>query len=168
METIISMIIIGIVGTLLVPIIGSGTKVLESALVNQEIKDNLYIAQRRFNHDVMGIRDIAHIHYADKTTLRFVNSDLDTIQYRYDGGKFYRSENSQGEYTVAQYLTDSTRFFYYTINDVMINEEILGDSTLLKIWRIQLDTYATMHSKSMKIQSLSFPPNLKYGLVREF
>lgn len=166
METIISIMIFGIIGILLVGIIGAGANVYESIFNSKEIKDNLYLAQRRLNNDLFGLRDIQHISYADKTTLTFINSRLETIQYRYDNGKLYRSQNSDGEHLIAQYLTDSTSFFYYTIGDSIINQDPLSASSILSIWQVRLDLYATKGSESMKIRTTTFPQNLKYGVVK--
>lgn len=166
METIISIMIFGIMGILLVGIIGAGAKVYESIFNRKEIKDNLYLAQRRLNNDLSGLRDIQHISNAEMTIFRFVNSNLDTIQYRYDTGKLYRSQNSDGEYPIAQYLTDSTSFFYYTIGDSIINQDPLTTSSILSIWQVRLDLYATKGSESMKIRTTTFPQNLKYGVVK--
>lgn len=160
------MVVFGIISILLVRIFGVEATVYESIYNNKEIKDNLYLAQRRFSDDLSSIRDIQHLVSADKTSFQFIKSNLDTVQYRYASGSLYRSRNSDGEYTIAQYLTDSTAFYYYTVNDSIISQDPLTSSSLLSIWRIRLDIYATKGTQAMKIQTASFPGNFKYGVVK--
>lgn len=166
-ETIISITIFGIVGILMIGIVGQGIKIYESIFNSKEIMDNISLTQKRFNNDAFGIRDISHILYADKTKFSFINSNLEPIQYRYDNneGKFYRSQNNDGEYLIAQYLTDPTRFFYYTAGDALINQDPLDTNNVLLIWQIRLDLYAAKGSQTMNIQTTIFPQNLKYGVV---
>jgi len=167
-EVIISIMIFSVVGILLTHIMGQGATVLRSIFVSEEIRDNLYLAQRRFNQDLMNLRDVVHIRFADKKTFRIIDSYLDTIQYSYSNGKLYRNINNSGDYAIAQYLTDSTRFYYYSFHDAIFDEYTLGDTTLLKIWRVRLDLYGAKDNHTMKIETLSFPQNFKYGLVKEF
>jgi len=166
-ETIISITIFAIIGFLLIGILGEGINIYESVFNTKEINDNISLTQRRFNNDVFGLRDITHIIYADNTTFRFINSNLETIQYRYDNneGKLYRTKDSEGEYQIAQYLTNSTRFFYYTIGDAVINQDPLTSTSLTLIWHIRLDIYGAKGDQSMNIQTAFFPQNLKYGIV---
>ncbi|MCG2716572.1 MAG: prepilin-type N-terminal cleavage/methylation domain-containing protein [Candidatus Marinimicrobia bacterium] len=166
-EVIVSILIFGIISILLGRLIVTGANVYESIFNRKEIKDNLYLAQRKLNIDLFGLRDIQHISYADKTILRFINSSLDTIQYRYQSGKLYRNQNSDGEHPIAQYLTDSTSFSYYTIQGSIISEDPLSSSSLLTIWLVRLDLYAAKGTQTMKIQTATFPQNLKYGVVKD-
>lgn len=164
-ETIISIVVFGIISVLLVRVFVTGAKVYENIINSKEIQDNLYLAQRRFSNDVFGVRDSQHLLIADNSKFKFVDSRLDTIQYRYSSGNLFRQENSASEYTVAQYLTDSTTFYYYTNTDSIINENPLSSSSLLSIWRVRLDLYSEKGTQTMKIQTGYFPRNLKYGVV---
>ncbi|MCK4448044.1 MAG: prepilin-type N-terminal cleavage/methylation domain-containing protein [Candidatus Marinimicrobia bacterium] len=166
-EVIVSILIFGIISILLGRLMVAGANVYESIFNRKEIKDNLYLAQRKLNDDLFGLRDIQHISYADKTTLRFINSSLDTIQYLYQSGKLYRNQNNDGEHPIAQYLTDSTSFSYYTIYGSIISEDPLSSSSLLTIWLVRLDLYAAKGTQTMKIQTATFPQNLKYGIVKD-
>lgn len=166
MEVVVSMIVFAIISILLVRIFGVGAEVYESIYNNKEMVDNIYLAQRRFSDDISSVRDIQHLLYGDRTSFRFITSKLDTIQYRYASGSLFRAKNSDGEFEIAQYLTDSTAFYYYTVFDATINEDPLTSSSLLSIWRVRLDIHATKGTQTVKIRSASFPGNFKYGVVK--
>lgn len=163
-ELIISILLFGIIGVLLVQVFLTGGKFYESVVNGQEISDNMFIAQRRFNMDIASLRDSQHILYADSTRLQFIDSSLDTFQYRYAGGTLYRTVNNTGEFPIAQYLTDSTSFYYFNVNEVVIAENPV--TSLTTIWSIRLKLVGTKGTRDVTLQSLKSPQNLKYGLVK--
>ena len=163
-ELILSILLFGIIGILVVRVFLTGGKFYESVVNGQEISDNMFIALRRFNIDTANIRDSQHILYADNTRFLFIDSSLDTLQYRYAGGTLYRTVNSTGEFPIAQYLTDSTSFYYYNINEVAITENPV--TSLSTIWSIRLKLVGTKGTRDLTLQSLKSPQNLKYGLVK--
>lgn len=165
-ETIITILIFSVVGLLLMNIVRIGATLYEEVLTKTELKDNLYLAQRRIVQDVLDIRDIKHAIYADKTRFRFVKSNLDTIQYRYYDGKLYRQVNTGSEFQMVQYLTDSTRFCYCTKNDSSITMDPLDASSLLSIWSVRLDLYAERSYHTMNMRTSVFPLNYRYGIVK--
>ena len=163
-ELIISILLFGIIGILLVRVFLTGAKFYEDVVNGQEVSDNMFIAQQLFSVDIASLRDSQHILYADSTRLRFVDSSLDTIQYRYAGGTLYRSINNTGEHPIAYYLTDSTSFYYFDIHEYVITENpIISTST---IWYIRLKLNGSKGSREMTFQSLDSPHNLKYGIVK--
>lgn len=165
-ETIISILIFGIVGVLLVSIVKVGATLYEEVVSKSELRDNLYIAERRIVNDFLAIRDIKHFLYGDRTRIQFVKSDLDTIQYRYDAGKLYRKVNSATEFPVAQYLTDSTRFYFYTSDDSAILTNPLDATGRLATWSLQLDFHAKRSYHTMEMRTAIFPQNYRYGIVK--
>lgn len=165
-ETIISILIFGIVGVLLLSIVRTGASLYEEVVSKTELRDNLYIAERRIVNDYLGVRDIKGFIYGDKTRIQFVKSNLDTIQYRYAAGKLYRKVNVAAEFPVAQYLTDSTRFYFYTSDDSAILTNPLDATGRLATWSLQLDFHAKRSYHTMEMRTAVFPQNYRYGIVK--
>ncbi len=163
-ELIISILIFGIIGVMLIQIFFTGAKFYESMVSGQEVNDNMFIAQRRFNIDISNLRDGQHILYAGNTRFQFVDSYLDTIQYQYSNGSLYRQVNSTAESPIAQYLTDSTSFHYYTVEEMQIDENPVIH--LHTIWSIRFKLFGTKGSRNVMTQFCKCPQNLKYGLVK--
>lgn len=163
-EVVLSVVLFGIVGLLLTRVISTGANLYESITNGQEIIDNMIVAQKRFNNDTANLLDYQHVLYADSTRFLFVDSNIDTIQYRYVNGILYRAENNNGEFPIAQYLTDGTTFCYYNINEVLITENPVV--SLTTIWSIRLKMFGTKGTRDMILQSLVTPQNFKYGIVK--
>lgn len=166
-EAIISIVIFGIIGVLMIGIVAQGIQIYESIFNSKELVDNMSLTQKRLNNDTFALMDINHILTARKTTFRFVTTNQDTIRYRYDDneGKLYRKQRNDVEHLIAQYLIDPTSFYYYTVEGVVINQDPLSQANRLLIWQIRLDLYAAKGSQTMQIQTTIFPQNLKYGTI---
>lgn len=167
-EMLVSMLLFGLISLVIVQFILGSAKFYESIINGEEIRNNLYLASRRFSTDVASLRDYQHIESANSMLFRFIDSNLNTIQYRYSDGNLYREKNSEGEFPIAQYLTNDTQFMYFNSNEDILDPDVdfIGDSNFTNFWTIRLQIVAEKGTRSMKIQSMIFPQNLKYGVVR--
>jgi len=160
-ETILSIILFGIIGILLSQVILTGARFYESFTSKQEIHDQMFLAQRRFNTDVANVKDIQNFLYADNIRLQFIDSNNNTIQYRYGGGMLYRTLNNDGEFPLAINLTDETGFYYYDRDENILS----GIPVNLKsIWSVSLKLQGSKGTENMTFWSLKSPQNFKYGI----
>jgi len=162
-ETILSIILFGIIGILLSQVILTGARFYESFTSKQEIHDQMFLAQRRFNTDVANVKDIQNFLYADNIRLQFIDSNNNTIQYRYGGGMLYRTLNNDGEFPLAINLTDETGFYYYDRDENILS----GNPVNLKsIWSVSLKLQGSKGTENMTFWSLKSPQNFKYGIIK--